>query len=586
VGKRKRVVTVTESPSEQSLTWRLSDLGMDLLERAGLAGLYMALRAAAEAKVDLSPLTWMDADLTPDSVTVRWTGPAKPAFESLMKWAWQVQDGMLYLPAIHGERELKQFHFRVPTHNGILSTFLQHVNVQPRLDFITRIVDLGEEKQITVSYAPPAERVNDEERGINPKTKRLYQKKVPTDRVYPVRQCEELFDGRQGRFKTKPVALSNWVYPGIAGRYKHEVSWEGPAPVALLLMFAPTVCLYQRLQGEGNNYVVVVPDIRDLQDFAETRRLMNLDSDFIDVASLGDAGLQFEAEYSTRNPRRSLGSGCRVMAMGYVGYYEGQSIRKAVLDVPPALLPVRRYKLLQGNFKNTYVPLRVAESDAADAKPTRSRKSKKPASEAPADGPKAKGFIKLPAARGRIADNLVNCRPWYENLLVPQIWDLDEMERQRKKKPGTSIERLWFEAVCYQRSKLMKLIQEDAMWDTEAEKVFVEAFWEAMDSLYAQEAAATERGGSRSITDRFEDLNDDIRRKLTQAKTRTLLRAALADLFAKAGRQKTIRTYPAAVWRLIDHPDHWRKGRDLALLALASHRKKEERESSTPKNGE
>jgi CRISPR-associated protein Cas8a1/Csx13 len=124
----------------------------------------------------------------------------------------------------------------------------------------------------------------------------------------------------------------------------------------------------------------------------------------------------------------------------------------------------------------------------------------------------------------------------------------------------------------------MKLIAEDDMWDTEAEKVFVQAFWEALDSLYAQEAAATERGGSRTATDRFEDLNEDIRRKLTQAKTRTLLRGALSDLFAKAGRQKTIRTHPAALWRLIDSPDQWRKGRDLALLALSSHRKREDRQ--------
>lgn len=157
----------------------------------------------------------------------------------------------------------------------------------------------------------------------------------------------------------------------------------------------------------------------------------------------------------------------------------------------------------------------------------------------------------------------------------------------------------------------MKLIREEAMWDTEAEKVFVEAFWEVMDSLYAQEVEAArklgwawkadeekwywnntpedlaiQRGSSRAPSKRFENLTDDIRRKLSQAKTRTLLRAALADMFAKAGRQKTIRTYPAAVWRLIDGPEHWRKGRDLALLALASHRKKKDRESTIPKNGE
>ena len=124
----------------------------------------------------------------------------------------------------------------------------------------------------------------------------------------------------------------------------------------------------------------------------------------------------------------------------------------------------------------------------------------------------------------------------------------------------------------------MKLIQEEDMWDNEAEKIFVKAFWEAMDSLYAQEGKATERGGTRTAEDRFGDLNDELRRRITQARTRALLRSVLADVFAKAGRQKSIRAHPAAVWRLIDHPDHWRKGRDLALLALASHRNKEERE--------
>jgi hypothetical protein len=54
------------------------------------------------------------------------------------------------------------------------------------------------------------------------------------------------------------------------------------------------------------------------------------------------------------------------------------------------------------------------------------------------------------------------------------------------------------------------------------------------------------------------DLTDEIRRRLTQAKTRTLLRSLLADLFAKAGRQKTIGTHPAAVWRR--SPPVWRAG--------------------------
>jgi CRISPR-associated protein Cas8a1/Csx13 len=565
---------------EHELTWRLFDPGMDLLERAGLAGLYMALRAAAEAGIDLSPLRWADTDLTLDAVTVHWTGPAKPGFVRLLEWAWQVCDGVLYLPTVHDDRDRAAFQYRVPSHSGIMRTFLQHPNTQPKMDTVTRVVELEENKTVTVSFEPPAVRVDDSERGINPKTKRPHKKKVATDRVRPHEDIGKLFD-RAGNFSSQDVSLSNWVYPGIAGRYGDEGSWEGPASTALLLMLAPTVCLYQRLQGEGGNWVIVAPDVRDLEDFAETRQRMHLNADFTDVASLGDAGLQFLAEYSTRNPRKTLGAGCRVVAMGYVGYYQGQSIRKSVLDVPPEMLPVKRYRILHRELPNTYVSLKTEQKEPTATQKPKGRGKRSVKTAGPADDtPKAAGFIKLPAARGRIADNLVTSKPWYADLFVPMIWDLGEMERQRKKQPGNSIERLWFKAICYQRSKLMKVIAEDDMWDTEAEKVFVEAFWETLDSLYAQEAAATERGGSRTVAERFEDLNDDIRRRLTQAKTRTLLRTVLADLFAKAGRQKTIRSHPAAVWRLIDHPDHWRKGRDLALLALASHRKKEEREAA------
>ena len=54
--------------NEKEVTWRLSDPGMDLLERSGLAGLYMALQAATEGGSDLSPLFWREDDLKPGSV--------------------------------------------------------------------------------------------------------------------------------------------------------------------------------------------------------------------------------------------------------------------------------------------------------------------------------------------------------------------------------------------------------------------------------------------------------------------------------------------------------------------------------------
>jgi CRISPR-associated protein Cas8a1/Csx13 len=583
MGKPKdKIKQAATAPAEQELTWQLSDPGMDLLERTGLAGLYMALQAADEAGVDLSPLHWQADDLTPNSVTVRWIGPAKPAFTKLMEWAWQVRDGVLYLPAVHDERQREVFQYRVYMHNGIMRTFFQQVNVQPKLDPINQLIPLGDNKTVPVRYQPPAIRIDDHEREINPNTKRLNKKKIAANRVRPPNEdLKQLFDSF-GHFKPKEATLSNWLYPGIAGRYKCEKSWMGPATTAFLLMLGPTICLYQHLQGEGNNWVIVVPDIRNLEEFANTRPRMNLNADFIDVASLGDAGLQFLAEYSTRNPRKKLGSGCRIVAMGDVKYYPGQSIRKSVVDVSPILLSVKRYSILHREFKNTYKAIKPKPQDAPTADgdtKKRTRKSDK-AKKAVAEEPKASGYIRLPSARGRIADNLVLGQPWYTDLCVPLIWNIREAENERKKL-GKSLERAWFQILCYQRSKLMRLIAEDDMWDTEAEKVFVEAFWETLDSLYAQEADATKRGGSRTVTDRFDDLNEEICRRLTQAKTRTLLRAALAELLSKAGRHKMIQSHPAAIWRLIDDPKQWMKGRDLALLALTSHRKIEDRQSVT-----
>jgi CRISPR-associated protein Cas8a1/Csx13 len=570
MGRKKAAVTPPPAPTEPApaealggeRTWKLSNPGMDLLERAGLAGLFMALRAARAANHDLSPLEWTDADLKHDSVTVRWTGPAQPAFEKLMRWAWQVRDGLFYFPAIHGEGD--HWWKREAVHNGLMKTYFQNPNVQPALERVTKVVTIEEGRMIQVSYKVPGERVPAPELGLNKRNKPK-NKTIPTQTTKPhIDSSEALFVKKDGSWETKPVELSNWVYPGCAGRYGGEKSWYGPADLGLILMLTPTVCHFLRLQGEGGNWALVVPDVRELFEFARARPRVALKPEFVDVASLGDAGLRFLAEYTTGEVRKRLHVGCRVLAMGNVPYYQNQSIRKAVLDVADRNQAVERYRLLQQAFPNYFQAI------------------KKPATE---EGPQPNGWYKLPTGRGRIADNLVNGRPWYEKLFVPMPWDEQELEQQRKQADaGSSTERVWFRALTYQRSKLMKLITQDDMWETEAEKFFVQAFWEALDSLYAQEAEATERGGSRTAQERFEHLNEDIRRALMQAKTRVSLRAALAELFAKAGRQKTVREHPAAVWRLIDHPDCWQQGRDLALLALASHRNRAAREGKEPES--
>jgi CRISPR-associated protein Cas8a1/Csx13 len=103
-------------------------------------------------------------------------------------------------------------------------------------------------------------------------------------------------------------------------------------------------------------------------------------------------------------------------------------------------------------------------------------------------------------------------------------------------------------------------------------------------SLYAQEAQAVERGGSRKVEDRLDDLNEDIRRSLMRAKTRVLLRGYLTELFAKGGRQPIVVQNRTAIWNLMNHPYDWKKARDLALLGLATYQSKGKRGSSQNQN--
>src|SRR5262249_994711 len=159
--------------------------------------------------------------------------------------------------------------------------------------------------------------------------------------------------------------------------------------------------------------------------------------------------------------------GCRVIAMGYVTYYANQSVRKSVLDVPPKTGSVRRYRRLQSALPNHFQRRRT-EPPSEPTKKARRKKQTEPSGEAP----KGNGWYKLPTGRGRISDNLVNGRPWYRDLFIPLPWDEQELEDLRRyfkarDNAGYSRETTWFHALCLQRSKLMRLIAEDDMWDTE-----------------------------------------------------------------------------------------------------------------------
>jgi len=234
----------------RSLSWNLDDANLGTLEKAGLAGLYMTLEGSKRLGEELAPLSFQ---LGSRAVRLSWEGEDQEALLPLVRFAWQAPDGVLFLPGVHRDAvQHSRAERRLTVHNGILGTFLQHNKVQPRSKAVTDVVlKVDEDRSLRFTY-----KCLNLDRGLK-----------------PIQDFEErFFSGDE--LKTAPVSLSSWVSPGSAGRYKKERAWTGPAEIAFLLLFAPIACLYHRFQ---TNWVLVIPDIQDLEEYDDIRPILDLD---------------------------------------------------------------------------------------------------------------------------------------------------------------------------------------------------------------------------------------------------------------------------------------------------------------------
>ena len=105
----------------------LSDPGMTLLHRAGVAGLYMTLKALAKRyptqKSRQGNFKWA---LSKTSISLYWEGNDYEALNWLFGESFQISsDGLISLSGLQNQTWENQ----LITHIGISSTFLQHTSV-------------------------------------------------------------------------------------------------------------------------------------------------------------------------------------------------------------------------------------------------------------------------------------------------------------------------------------------------------------------------------------------------------------------------------------------------------------------------
>lgn len=556
-------------------TFRLNEPGMGEYERAGLAGLYLSLTAAAawESQRQKYPLLKnveerLDAlretianlgasrfPLGEDDLglCLEWPeGGEIAALEAIVKWAWQVHDGVLFLPGVHRKREhLDGWYKRVHVHSGMLGTFFQHNQTIGKENLQKEVVPFDEDKTLSVSWRPIK---SDDHRPPLPQ----HRWKIPKKGV-----C--------GDAVVRDVAA--WIHPGSALRFNRaERNWSGPARFAYLMLFAPIACHYIRLpkgkpKGKKKNgdMAYLVPSVENLReyqsDFRERHMVTSDNWPFQGhVAGLEDAALHYAARGNVR--RQSVPS--TAVVMGLAGYFhKSNKTRKNVLrdiaagDDADMKKAFRRYRI----FNRVFPPgsmLRKSKDDMNDEE-------------------KASHYVALPNCRERITANILRGDPWYADLTRIPFWQRDKIDNDRE----------WFLKLHkYERKHLMTIAEDKEMWDDPAEKEMLDAFHEALERLLNREDAALGRGGDRDLHKRWAVMHDKWHRRFSEAKTKHLLSRTVHEFFSEAARSPIRRNgkvvedqrrpihqlSPSELRRMVNHPRDWKKVCDLALLALTKFR--------------
>jgi CRISPR-associated protein Cas8a1/Csx13 len=350
------------------------------------------------------------------------------------------------------------------------------------------------------------------------------------------------------------VHFAGWAYPGSAQHHIRfpETKWFHSPQSALAGTFAIAGTVQLLISGTSGA-AIVIPAPNDLVAFAQSRpRLTPASARDFYVASAGDAALA--VELALRADSLAAAPGCgevHVVTMGMVPWNKKQKCRVATLtvgDVAP-------------NTLDTY-------DDIARELPARIIAKAGPDSDGD-DDEAAQTFVVASALRGFVADNLARGNRWYAGFGVAKVGLKPPryLHYLRKKDNRGAL-------LPPEGKALMAMLSHLA----ESETCLVRSVHTALRQRFGAIAQDTQ-GNPVVMKNRFSGESDHWRLKFSGAKTADQTRAALADLWSKAGSNAELQKSWPAVLDLLRNSS-WQLVRDLALVALASYASREGRPES------
>lgn len=519
-----------QHPRVEQLVVELDEPGMTAVHRAGLAGLAATLQALDPSQAPAGS-RW---EIHERHVVLAWSDPGpEPLLEYLLKQGLYI-DPRYHLIDFPAWRDRlgnsASLEARIFAQKSLLGTFIQHGKMR-------NIV-----KNKSIQLDPDA--------------------RTPPILYTGLEDFEHqrwAADLAQAIVKGEHIGLTGAFLPGAVEKHPGKTfsRMEATPSQMLALCFAPVGCLVfqikSRTQAKRQQYALLVPEIRDLTRYGRVlQQVAQWGSERLIVPSAADAALQFALMESKRLRRARGQRFCSLIAMGDQPWNAQQKVRTLALAVEK---PEDNDLDLYGYAQNL-VEFQTRQLLSKDGQST---------------------WFATSPSRGALAQAIVEGRPWWQGVAEAFI-AADKDTRA-----------LFLHT--NERGGIFKMTQRYASQGPSAaqEMLFVNACHEAMRQLYGSIGDQTKSAGTIFGQKAAKEMTQ-IRASLLRAKNAESFRQTLMGFWARASRDKVrlnkaLRgadpTDTSAGWMQVLtflEEKNWRKGRDLAILALLSYPGKEQDE--------
>lgn len=506
------------------MTLKLNAPGMTSLHKAGLAGLYMTLKAFDKKHEEIKGLQWTLED---KQIILNWTDETpKKAFENLVKKSfWIDEEGFIRLEGVEPKTgmTLEQRHL---LYQSLLNSFLQFGPHRPTGNKKNLSYEVDDKVVWLKEFAP---------------IKKIRQHEAPAD-----------FIDKSGNFYTD-LDVAGWLYPGASQRHvvHNETTLNESLKLALTLLFAPVGVIYylirSKAKGRKSRLALLIPEIKNLKSYANARQEI-ASQGVIDLtaSSSTDAALRMLIALKTTSAGNELANEmgenflCRVVTFGIVGWNEKQKSRTATRTVVSGKLKgFENYSRANTIFKNKWQQIQEKRDRKGELKEPEHF------------------FVTTFCAREMIADNIANGNSWYQNI--------SELLANRETR----------EQLYYERKELGQMVRE-AEYEDEKERLFIEvchASWRRRMKKLGQR----ETHKNANFYDMVNKEREKLRATLGRCKNAETLRETVTDFWSRAGSIKQLQGGGLLKILPLFEEKNWRKAKDLALLALVSYQAPEEK---------